>query len=869
MKQEQPPKIEKQKGWNISEAEKEILNPKNEELENETIKKILELTPANFNEEEMKNFTNILKNSKPPILKYETLYKSIRHVTELLYNIYFRTNNYDVDRCRNNNGVRSYDQSGETFSNYLISYFSNDVKDKETGESTADRSFKIITSLPERYKEFVSLIFQTGYATTNVRPETFFSCYEDSYEGKTEAGYNYTGDFYDEVIFYIGKTSEYKERIISLFNLIKTNDLNDIDKSSYYLDIIFYILKEAAQGEYYSKYNVIEEIIKNLNNVSNKFDTLYFYSSKIKYQLNKFENRLDEYEDFYWAYKRREKEDEEKKEGKKEENVLVLNTIGSYINNDDKCINKISRDMISVYDYDDFYETKKNFKIGIIDEKMLNRLSEINKKIMEAFRKYDMLSPEGIEIIIKENNLTSLVEESNNIRNEIYLKVNPISTENILYNKKNIISNKDLDDFIDFFNSEFVNFIEYDLNISLIKLKLKEQYYLFQIFKTSTNESIAPLKKFSNKYKESGLRTFFSVAYGGQKMGDKILTIGEKLPEEVASKVFSIYGEIIDNVNKIVEFTRTKFKDEIETNPELIQKIEETLYIKGEQLLSQIYKDVDNDKEVNINEISNELNRINADTLTTFAIFKQASRNGEKLSLENIEGAVFSRKEATNIEEEQQSEMLQLYQTNWKNHPDQNFVESLKTYFKTAFNPEENKEKNYFYTFEKDGNTRAFVRFEEQKDGLYASALNVDEASKSFGLGEAMMDEALIQEAKENILHASCRKDNPSNMRYFEKGFISKGFKKTNETEEFDLVWDEEKNKDILAKQKTQEELINMYGNTIDEDIEIKKSDNLERLNDSIPEGKSLVRCFLNNGEWYAVYETVKEGYGVKEGETK
>jgi len=354
------------------------------------------------------------------------------------------------------------------------------------------------------------------------------------------------------------------------------------------------------------------------------------------------------------------------------------------------------------------------------------------------------------------------------------------------------------------------------------------------------------------------------------EMGNKILTLGEKLPEDVANKVFTKSGEIIDNVSKVTEFARRNFTKEIETNPKLIQKIEETLYIKGKQLLSQTYDDINSKKDINYEDISKQLDRINADTITTFAIFKQAVKNGEKLPIESIEGSVFSKKEATDIPVGQQNEMLELYELNWKNHPDRNFVESLKSYFKTAFSPEANKQKNYFYTFEKDNNIRAFVRFEKQNDAsFYASALNVDEASKNFGLGEAMMDEALTREAKEHILQASCRKDNPSNMRYFEKGFISRGFKKTNETEEFDLIWDENKNKEIKAKQKSQEELIGMYGNSDTDGIEIKKAKELESLHSDIPEGKSLVRCFVNDGEWYAVYEKISDDYGINLGETK
>jgi ribosomal protein S18 acetylase RimI-like enzyme len=368
------------------------------------------------------------------------------------------------------------------------------------------------------------------------------------------------------------------------------------------------------------------------------------------------------------------------------------------------------------------------------------------------------------------------------------------------------------------------------------------------------------------------MRTFLSIQQSGIDIGigDKILALGEKLPEDIARKVFTKYGEIIDNVNKITEFARSNFKKEIETNPELIQKIEETLYTKGKQLLSRAYEDVNNKIEVNFEDIGRQLDRINADTITTFAIFKQAIKNGEKLPIESIEGSIFSKKEAGAISTDQKEEMFELYDRNYKDHPDREFITKVKDYFATAFVPEDNKKKNFFYTFEKDNKIRAFVRFEKQNDAsFYASALNVDEASKNFGLGEAMMDEALSREAKENILHATCLINNQSNMRYFEKGFISRNFKKVNNTNQLDLIWDENKNKDILSKQKSTEELIGMYGNTNTEDIEIRKSKDLESLHSDIPAGKSLVRCFINNGEWYAVYETIKEDYGMNLGETK
>ncbi len=410
-------------------------------------------------------------------------------------------------------------------------------------------------------------------------------------------------------------------------------------------------------------------------------------------------------------------------------------------------------------------------------------------------------------------------------------------------------------------------------SIDLQSFALNEQYNFFEYTKEAKNSEAEKLYSFCRKYKEAGFRTFLSVEHGSKEMGDKILAIGDRLPENTAKEIFEKYGQIVDNVNNIITFAKNNFKQEIKTDPELIRKIEETLFTKAKQLLLQMNDRLEHQNNMGLINISNELSRINADTITTFSIFKQAVRNGEELPIESIEGSIFSKKNASEFDITQVEEMVQLYEENWKNHPDKEFASSLKAYFKTAFLPRSNQEKNYFYTFEKDDHIRAFVRFEEKPDdSLYASALNVDEASKSFGLGEAMMDEALVREAKEHILHASCRKDNPSNMRYFEKGFISNGFKKTHETEEFDLIWDEKKNAKILSKQKTVNELIAIYlKGGVSDGIEIRKASTLELLHKGIPFGKSMTRCFMNpqkNG-WYAVYEDSPPGYGVNEGETK
>lgn len=429
-----------------------------------------------------------------------------------------------------------------------------------------------------------------------------------------------------------------------------------------------------------------------------------------------------------------------------------------------------------------------------------------------------------------------------------------------------------LNEFTEKYHKLSQNKIFSETGIYLNNLTLKEQgsfiFYLNSLDEASNKERLV---NFINNYREFGLRTFLSIQEGGKEMGDKILTLGEKLPEGVAQKVFQKYGQIIDNVDRITDFAKNNFSKEVKTNPDSIQKTEEALYSKGKQILSQVYNDIKNKKEINLGDVSRQLDRINADTITTFAIFKQAVKSGERLPLESIEGSMFSKKRAGDFSVEEKEEMSELYDKNYRHHQDKELITEIKKYFNSAFAPESNKSKNYFYTFEKDNKIRAFVRFEEiEKNNLYASALNVDEASKNFGLGESMMDQALRKEAENNTLRASCLIDSPSNMRYFEKGFISSGFIETSKTRQFNLIWNELKNKNILSKQITQEELIEMFPGDAKKNIEIKKSKELNNLHSNIPLGKSLVRCFLdkNSNEWFAVYEKTEEGYEVYEPKT-
>lgn len=710
--------------------------------------------------------------------------------------------------------------------NSILNYLSEfKIKDKKTDENTLDRSHRILFDLAEKFPQGVSdFMGATHHMFEFVKPDVFFDSYLKIRTSENLKQYkNYIlGQMFSQLEYnmsYMG----IEKYIEALIKKIDFRNAKSCFESSQFMNIAASLADYANSGSYSGNYNVGEKITETLKSSSLDPKAIYLLGAKAKYISDRIEKDWPPF-------------------------------------NHQREIFELAPGILA---------TSKNDKIYITKSK--------DKEISDKFNKYKELSEnlekppqELIDQAHKNGQDTVSWTQDRNLIILVQSIVKKISDDMIEINKKDIlvtnnisISNEQLIEYQHLMATDFRDFLEEEFNVKFKKLTIPEQFFFLEYIQTQTQEMAEKTKIFSSKYKENGLKTFLSIEQGGKEMGDKILTLGEKLPENVAEEVFKKYGEVIDSVNKITEFARSNFTKEIETTPLLVKKIEETLYIKGKQLLLNVYDDIKESKEINYEEIIKQLDRINADTITTFAIFKQAVRNGENLPIESIEGAVFSKKGANEISNEQKTEMDELYDRNYINHPDREFIAKVKEYFNTAFIPEENKNKNFFYTFEKDGKTRAFVRFEENKDlSLYASALNVDEASKNFGLGEAMMDEALLREAKEHILRATCLTANPSNMRYFEKGFIAQKFKLVDQTNQFDLVWDENQNKNIIAKQLSTEALSNEYTEKKNNNLLIKKSKKLNELHTEIPEGFSLVRCFIKNDEWYAVYEVVSPLYG-------
>ena len=491
---------------------------------------------------------------------------------------------------------------------------------------------------------------------------------------------------------------------------------------------------------------------------------------------------------------------------------------------------------------------------------------------------------------IKNKEIKNLLDEINKLHEEFINNKNKISIKSFLPFTRDVIdlkktrvqkvkdiflkNNKKLNDIIsenlskeDIYDFGFIckksirEKINQDLSINQENLSLKEQLMINSYLKTVSVEDFTKVKDFTHNYHESGLKTFLALEYGGQNIGDKIIEIGNRFDSAIAQKIFDKYAEIIDSVNNITDIAQNNFTSGISLHEQSLTDIETMLHKRGVMLLEKFHTQID----VDPNEIIAELDRINADTLTTLAIFKHAIKTGYKLPIEAISGSEFSEKSGDQCSPIEINEMETIYQNNWKHFENQELIQIVIKKFSNSFIGTEAK-KQQIYTYKKDGKISAFVKFASLEAGVkYASALNVDEHVQGFGLGEAMMDEALHREAQHNILHAMCEVDKDSAMRYFEKGFISTGFS-PDHPPFLQICWNETENKNIKSKQMTTEQLAIMYLKQDTGDILVKKSKTLTDLHasENFIDGKCLTRCFrdpVGTGDWYGVYETIPDIY--------
>jgi hypothetical protein len=284
------------------------------------------------------------------------------------------------------------------------------------------------------------------------------------------------------------------------------------------------------------------------------------------------------------------------------------------------------------------------------------------------------------------------------------------------------------------------------------------------------------LINFSGNFGKDGIRTFLSVEQGGVKMSNKILELGDpdKLPKDVAEKVFAKYGEIIDVADKAEEEVRKLYEKDNIPN-EVFVSIKETLLKRGSDLLSHLADGLSDYKQVEEDDILKTLEDIKTSTIIMGESYLELYKQGIKISIEEIKDTTLEKIQADGLSEQEKQELIKVYE---KGRPKETYEnkEHLKL-LTEEFRQTLNNEDTFVFNIRLGGELIAFATFnKESEDTLHIGGLTFIDDIRNPVIGESVMNSIMKEFSNFNI-KALVHSENKI-LRMYQKRF---GFEITGE----------------------------------------------------------------------------------------
>ncbi len=309
--------------------------------------------------------------------------------------------------------------------------------------------------------------------------------------------------------------------------------------------------------------------------------------------------------------------------------------------------------------------------------------------------------------------------------------------------------------------------IEEDFGDSIFTMPIKEQAYFLSYAKDLKVREIYPIKNFSKSYGVDGFRTFLSLEHGGKEMGDKILTLGEKLPEESGKVLFKTYGDMVDASEEVGDLLIENLGEK--ATPELVNQTKESLLIGGKKLLERYADKASTCEGVDCKNLGKELEEhLSLAKASVFAFSyacKTLVERGE-FSFEDFKKAKLSYDKSP-IPEKMREEIIAMHKENTKQYP-----EGLRDYWRGTLREGLEKEnpKQMVVSVEYEGNVTTAMRVIEQEDGSwYGASFNVNPTVMGSRIGSELLKKVIEDLAKDKPFVADCYAENPMLKTYIEK----------------------------------------------------------------------------------------------------
>ena len=249
-------------------------------------------------------------------------------------------------------------------------------------------------------------------------------------------------------------------------------------------------------------------------------------------------------------------------------------------------------------------------------------------------------------------------------------------------------------------------------------------------------------------------------------MGDKILTLGEKLPKDMAEKVFAKYGEIIDIANKAEEEIRKLYEKE-NIPKEISESVQEILLKRGAKFLAELG---DRAGTINEQEVLQELENIKTETIILGSSYLELYKSGEKISFDEIKGTTVEKISSENLSEEEKKEIINAYKNGRPKETYEN-QEHLDLLVK-EFENDLNKKETYVFNIRFNGEIIAFADFQKKDENTFhIGGLTFLEDVRNPVVAEAVMNSIMKEFGRYNIVAEVHSKNKILNMYQKRFGF--------------------------------------------------------------------------------------------------
>lgn len=313
--------------------------------------------------------------------------------------------------------------------------------------------------------------------------------------------------------------------------------------------------------------------------------------------------------------------------------------------------------------------------------------------------------------------------------------------------------------------------------ISLDKMNAREMANLTNYYLANSHRNHQPVIDFAKKFKQEGLKTFLACETGIQS-GDLIIELGEKLPQQVAEKLFAKYQEVISESSRVLEVIKSFDK---QVDPLTEKKIKESLLKKAKDLLVSFHAKAD--MAEGSEEFISELDVVKADIILFASTFKALSESGEDIDFKEAEQVRMETKKPDDLSPTEKEEMVRIFLANRETGYPEKLLKEVFNDFEESINPDPNSSKASadFTILKYNNQIVSFLRLEPRgKDRVYAAAFNTRPEAKGFKIGNAMMKEVIEKAAENNTIEAVAYSQKTDLLSFYQKFF---GFRPVGETE--------------------------------------------------------------------------------------